>query len=119
VPAPVVARPAVDFQVRSATAIRRHETLVKCAFSFCWDTWFDQSSTSDNIMTLPESVTDDSGERWHRIQPYRYHHESDRLPLADYSCGHPPNARFATCSSSGRELPLAAWTAIPLATVLR
>lgn len=36
-----------------------------------------------------------------------------------YSFGQPPNARFATCSSSGRELPLAAWTAIPLATVLR
>jgi hypothetical protein len=33
-----------DFQVRSATAIRRHQTLVNCAFSFCWDTWFDQRS---------------------------------------------------------------------------
>ena len=30
-----------DFQVRSATAIRRHQTLVHCAFSFCWNTWFD------------------------------------------------------------------------------
>ncbi|MFD8396729.1 hypothetical protein ACFV2N_48295 [Streptomyces sp. NPDC059680] len=29
-----------DFQVRSDTAIRRHQTLVHCAFSFCWDTWF-------------------------------------------------------------------------------
>ncbi|MFE4663796.1 IS701 family transposase [Streptomyces sp. NPDC056716] len=29
-----------DFQVRSDTAIRRHQTLVTCAFSFCWDTWF-------------------------------------------------------------------------------
>jgi hypothetical protein len=29
-----------DFQVRSAIAIRRHQTLVNCAFSFCWDTWF-------------------------------------------------------------------------------
>ena len=28
------------FQVRSDTAIRRHQTLVTCAFSFCWDTWF-------------------------------------------------------------------------------
>ncbi|WP_405814084.1 hypothetical protein OG241_05910 [Streptomyces sp. NBC_01390] len=26
-----------DFQVRSARAIRRHQTLVDCAFSFCWD----------------------------------------------------------------------------------
>jgi len=29
-----------DFQVRSDTAIRRHQTLVNCAFSFCWNTWF-------------------------------------------------------------------------------
>jgi hypothetical protein len=29
-----------DFQVRSGTAIRRHQALVNCAFSFCWDTWF-------------------------------------------------------------------------------
>nr|WP_260609501.1 hypothetical protein [Streptomyces sp. WAC 01325] len=29
-----------DFQVRSDTAIRRHQTLVNCAFSFCWKTWF-------------------------------------------------------------------------------
>ncbi|MFE7394851.1 IS701 family transposase [Streptomyces sp. NPDC057582] len=28
-----------DFQVRSDTAIRRHQTLVTCAFSFCWDAW--------------------------------------------------------------------------------
>jgi hypothetical protein len=29
-----------DFQVRSDAAIRRHQVLVCCAFSFCWDTWF-------------------------------------------------------------------------------
>jgi len=29
-----------DFQVRSDLAIRRHQILVNCAFSFCWDTWF-------------------------------------------------------------------------------
>ena len=28
------------FQVRSDTAIRRHQALVNCAFSFCWDAWF-------------------------------------------------------------------------------
>jgi hypothetical protein len=28
-----------DFQVRSDLAIRRHQTLVACAFSFCWHTW--------------------------------------------------------------------------------
>jgi len=29
-----------DFQVRSDIAIRRHQTLVNCAFCFCWDAWF-------------------------------------------------------------------------------
>ena len=29
-----------DFQVRSDVAIRRHQTLVNCAFSFCWNAWF-------------------------------------------------------------------------------
>jgi hypothetical protein len=29
-----------DFQVRSDIAIRRHQVLVTCAFSFCWATWF-------------------------------------------------------------------------------
>jgi hypothetical protein len=28
-----------DFQVRSDTAIRRHQALVNCAFSFCWAAW--------------------------------------------------------------------------------
>jgi hypothetical protein len=29
-----------DFQIRSDRAIRRHWTLVCCAFSFCWRAWF-------------------------------------------------------------------------------
>ena len=28
-----------DFQVRSDIAIRRHQALVNCAFSFCWAAW--------------------------------------------------------------------------------
>jgi DDE superfamily endonuclease len=28
-----------DFQVRSDIAIRRHQVLVNCAFTFCWDSW--------------------------------------------------------------------------------
>jgi SRSO17 transposase len=59
-----------DFQVRSATAIRRHQTLVNCAFSFCWDTWFARPSTSDSpAERSPEPPTDDSGERGHPSQP--------------------------------------------------
>src|SRR5246500_5500680 len=36
-----------DFQVRSDTAIRRHQVLVCCAFSFCWATWFADSPPQD------------------------------------------------------------------------
>jgi hypothetical protein len=52
-----------DFQVRSATAIQRHRTLVNCAFSFCWNAWFHPPSTSDSPHTTPpEPSTEDSGE---------------------------------------------------------
>ena len=35
-----------DFQVRSDIAIRRHQVLVNCAFSFCWAAWFDPPATT-------------------------------------------------------------------------
>jgi len=44
-----------DFQVRSDTAIRRHQALVNCAFSFCWDAWFaDSPSRRDTAPPRPE-----------------------------------------------------------------
>ena len=53
-----------DFQVRSATAIRRHQTLVHCAFSFCWNTWFDPPTTKDSPATLSADPSlDGSAER--------------------------------------------------------
>jgi hypothetical protein len=52
-----------DFQVRSAIAIRRHQTLVNCAFSFCWNTWFDPPSTNDTLATTADPSDDDSAER--------------------------------------------------------
>ena len=62
-----------DFQVRSDTAIRRHQTLVNCAFSFCWDTWFappphtdDQEparSDRDGAVRRPISPTRPAGPR--------------------------------------------------------
>jgi hypothetical protein len=36
-----------DFQVRSDTAIRRHQALVNCAFCFCWAAWFHDHPTPD------------------------------------------------------------------------
>jgi SRSO17 transposase len=35
-----------DFMVRSDRAIRRHWTLICCAFSFCWRAWFDDQTVA-------------------------------------------------------------------------
>src|SRR5436305_37707 len=44
-----------DFQVRSDIAIRRHQVLVNCAFSFCWDAWFaDHPPRHDVAAPQPE-----------------------------------------------------------------
>ena len=44
-----------DFQVRSDVAIRRHQVLVNCAFSFCWDAWFaDHPPHHDIAAPQPE-----------------------------------------------------------------
>jgi hypothetical protein len=52
-----------DFQVRSTTAIRRHQTLVNCAFSFCWNTWFDPPTTNDRTPAVSaDSSLDESAD---------------------------------------------------------
>src|ERR1700751_5604179 len=43
-----------DFQVRSDTAIRRHQALVCCAFSFCWATCFAKPPPRDAEGPRPE-----------------------------------------------------------------
>ena len=50
-----------DFQVRSDTAIRRHQALVNCAFSFCWDAWFADPGTPHH--PLPPRTGPGRGER--------------------------------------------------------
>ncbi|MCX5190695.1 hypothetical protein OOK47_50880 [Streptomyces sp. NBC_00268] len=50
-----------DFQVRSDRAIRRHQTLVNCAFSFCWDQWFAPPGPLD--ATAPDPCPDAGPER--------------------------------------------------------
>src|SRR5437764_10765052 len=43
------------FQVRSDVAIRRHQALVNCAFSFCWAAWFaDHPAQRRDAVTRPE-----------------------------------------------------------------
>jgi DDE superfamily endonuclease len=52
-----------DFQVRSDIAIRRHQALVNCAFSFCWAAWFaDHPPQRDSAAPRPEPGR---GERGH------------------------------------------------------
>jgi SRSO17 transposase len=55
-----------DFQVRSDTAIRRHQTLVNCAFSFCWDAWFTERESTNAPVPQPR---DDTGERGTQNRP--------------------------------------------------
>ena len=44
-----------DFQVRSDLAIRRHQALVNCAFSFCWAAWFgDHPAPRQTAAPQPE-----------------------------------------------------------------
>nr|WP_307530034.1 hypothetical protein [Streptomyces umbrinus] len=50
-----------DFQVRSDRAIRRHQTLVNCAFSFCWDQWFAPPGPVD--ATAPDLCPSEEPER--------------------------------------------------------
>ena len=42
-----------DFQVRSDVAIRRHQVLVNCAFSFCWAAWFGDHPPQDDVAPPP------------------------------------------------------------------
>jgi len=49
-----------DFQVRSDVAIRRHQALVNCAFSFCWATWFAEHPPQQDAESQPGP---DRGER--------------------------------------------------------
>jgi hypothetical protein len=48
-------------QARSATAIRRHQSLVHCAFSFCWNTWFDPPSTHHTPTSRPPTTPELGG----------------------------------------------------------
>jgi hypothetical protein len=43
-----------DFQVRSDIAIRRHQVLVNCAFSFCWYAWFADPPQHDPAPPRPQ-----------------------------------------------------------------
>jgi hypothetical protein len=50
-----------DFQVRSDTAIRRHQTLVNCAFSFCWNAGPSEPTPSHPTTAIAEPTTGERG----------------------------------------------------------
>ena len=50
-----------DFQVRSDVAIRRHQVLVNCAFSFCWAAWFADHTPQHDAAPQPEPGGGESG----------------------------------------------------------
>jgi hypothetical protein len=67
-----------DFQVRSDIAIRRHQALVNCAFSFCWDTW----------LTAPHPPGPAAGSRLERGRRRQF-------PAAPGTTQHPASTQLA------------------------
>ncbi|MGW0883475.1 IS701 family transposase [Streptomyces sp. NPDC002671] len=85
-----------DFQVRSDTAIRRHQTLVTCAFSFCWDTWFTQPPPPEPAVApaVPPATPAGPAERgpkWNPpAPPGQLAQGHPRRPGLAQPLGHPP-----------------------------
>jgi hypothetical protein len=75
-----------DFQVRSDIAIRRHQVLVNCAFSFCWDAWFADPAPA---AATPPAPGADGGERGPRSRL------ANPAP-AELAPGNPGRARLAS-----------------------
>ncbi len=73
-----------DFQVRSDLAIRRHQVLVNCAFSFCWAAWFAHPPPPATTPPAPEAG---GGERGARIR--------QAVPAAVLAAGDPGGPRLA------------------------
>lgn len=76
-----------DFQVRSDIAIRRHQTLVTCAFSFCWDTWF-----TDPPSQRPTASSEPAGQQARRERGRRTPRPARTALLAE---GDPRRPRLA------------------------
>src|SRR5690349_278623 len=55
-----------DFQVRSDIAIRRHQALVNCAFSFCWAAWFADHPPQHDAASQPRPGGGERGRRRRR-----------------------------------------------------
>ena len=88
-----------DFQVRSDTAIRRHQVLFNCAFCFCWAAWFAENPPpQETAAPRPEPGRGERGAARRTaagavLAPGR---------CARYAPGFPPGSR---CSAGGRRGP--------------
>ena len=89
-----------DFQVRSDIAIRRHQALVNCAFSFCWDAWFARpSGTAPACGTAAGARPRREGRR---APPSRRRRRPGRGRCARSAPGFPPGP---CCSAGGPHGP--------------
>ena len=89
-----------DFQVRSDIAIRRHQALVNCAFSFCWAAWFaDHPPQHASGVPRPQPGR---GERGAATPPSRRRRRPGRGRCAPYAPGFP---RGPCCSAGGPHGP--------------
>jgi SRSO17 transposase len=77
-----------DFQVRSDTAIRRHYTLVCCAFSFCWQAWITNPPPTTSTDTGPDDRHTGRRERGHPPQAHNGQTGTD-APLAGHAAADP------------------------------
>src|SRR5205814_1276602 len=89
-----------DFQVRSDIAIRRHQVLVNCAFSFCWAAWFAHPAPQDTTPPAPQAG---SGERGAPDPPARHR----AGPARSGRCAHgwPRGSRCSAGGPPGRKRP--------------
>jgi DDE superfamily endonuclease len=81
-----------DFQVRSDRAIRRHWTLVCCAFSFCWRAWFAEQAAAVQP-TAPAGARGEAARRHGRQARHRR-----------VAAGAAPGARLADPTGRARTL---------------
>ena len=77
-----------DFQVRSDTAIRRHYTLVCCAFSFCWQAWITDPPPTVDAATATGDRPAGRRERGHHQEVHVGQTDAD-APLAGRAAPHP------------------------------
>ena len=92
-----------DFQVRSDIAIRRHQVLVNCAFSFCWAAWFAENPPEHDTRHRCQSPAAERGEPREAVPPraLSWPRAPRRLASQAVAAVHPPRIR-----SRRRTLPV-------------